>query len=479
MLSSSTELRQIFDFAPEWEQLLKNWDGKESTAAWDFLAKVGAKAIYMKALSLDKQQSAFVRLLRDQYYLPMFGKMLSANQNLRRFLGQRYVAYDEQKKHSLSMSVELAAKLEGVLLKQLSNKDENGFKVLLAPYIQRSVHNAVIDYIRLETTWERSTLQDVYLDPEQDDPRTNIADDQAYTPETLVASAEQVTQLNQLRQELTAMLKEPNLAQEPLIVLDCMFGLGLTPSSVVGQEMTMRECCEALGIEAETMQRRIARCQVLLDKGLDMVRQRVYKKLPGVAECWRKGLNINTASRRELGQLLGFTEGEVERLVKGRQFNTAQELVDKGVIKEPRLSEVTDRGAVAVFVPVELNSACARDLVDILGLSKDLAQKIVAERPFLSLADLSAKGLIEGKELDKLTERGAALKISNAQNKRFDLNKATLEEIQACGLDQTNATFLVKFRPFVTWSELEELLGPECTFWNVLRQKFFLGIGSS
>src|SRR5262249_12272878 len=157
----------------------------DHTAASEFLNRVGAKAIFMKALNLkaDREQSTFIEMLQSAYYQPMLAKMLGANQNLRRFLSQRHVPNDEQKAHVLSFSVEVSHKLLTTLQKQLQSGAEDGFKVLLPAYVQRSVHNAVIDYIRLEANWEKQTLQDLNLDPQQDDPRTTVADDVAYTPE--------------------------------------------------------------------------------------------------------------------------------------------------------------------------------------------------------------------------------------------------------------------------------------------------------
>ncbi|MBX9722632.1 MAG: hypothetical protein K2X81_14635, partial [Candidatus Obscuribacterales bacterium] len=434
MLSSSTQLRDVFQFAPEWEALLRNWDAGDRPSSADFLAKVGAKAIFLKALKLEKQRDGFVRLLRDNYYQPVLQKMMNSNQNLRRFLSQRYVATEEQRSQSISLSVELSQKLEGVLIKHLANGSEDGFKVLLPAYIQRTVHNAVIDYIRVEASWEKHTLQDVNLDPEQDDPRNTVADNISITPENQVLSTEQVSQLNQLRQHLAQMLTEPGAAHDALTVVDCIFGLGLTKNSITGQEMTMREVCDRLQIQAETMPRRIARCQVLLDKGLDLVRQRIYKQLPGVAECWQRGLNVNTSSRRELSQQLGMTEGEIERLIKGRQFHNLEELAAQGVVKPHRIAELKAKGAAAAFVPLEINSSTARDLVDILGLSKEHAQKLVSERPFKELQELVSKGLIAQKDLEALIKRGAVLKSKAADSKRLDLNRAQLEEIVEAGV---------------------------------------------
>lgn len=479
MLSSSTELREVFQFAPEWEALLRNWDTGAKPGPADFLARVGAKAIFAKALKLDAQQGAFVKLLRDYYYQPILQKMLASNQNLRRFLSQRFMGKDDQQSQSISLSIEIAQKLESVLVKHLSGNSEDSFKVLLPAYIQRTVHNAVIDYIRLEASWEKHTLQDVHLDPEQDDPRTNVADSISITPENQILSSEQVGQLNQLRQHLKGMLEEPGAAHDALTVVDCIFGLGLTEFSLAGEEMTMREVCERLNIQAETMPRRIARCQVLLDKGMELVRQRIYNQLPGIAQCWQRGLNVNTASRRELTQQLGMTESEIERLIKGRQFLSIEDLVSSAVLKQAtRLNELKAKGATAAFVPVELNTATTRDLIDILGISKEKAQRIASERPFKSLEELVSKGMISSAEEAQIIKRGAIVKSSVQDSQRLDLNRASQEEIAAFGVQEDIIGIVLRMRPFMTWSELEEAVSSECVQWNLLRQKFFLGIAS-
>jgi DNA uptake protein ComE-like DNA-binding protein len=479
VLTGSADLDTVLELAPEWEQLLRNWQAESpNAAATEFLNKVGAKAIYRKALSLKNEQERFLDLLQKAYYQPMLQKMLGNNQNLRRFLAQRHVATDELRGQVISFSAELAVKMRGTLIKQLGTGDEDGFKVLLPAYVQRSVHNAVIDYIRNEANWERQTLQDVFLDPQQEDPRTSVADDAAYTPEQRILSGEQVTQLNELRQNLESMLKDDRAPKEPLMVVDCMFGLGLTAKSVVGQEMTMRECCDKMGIEGETLARRIAKCQVLLDKGLDMVRQKIYKDMPGIAECWQRGLNVNTASRRELQQQLGMTEGEVERCIKARQYNRFDELVERGVLKDNRLPELAKKGATAAFVPVDLNNATARDITDVVGMPKELAQRVVSERPFKAIEDLVVKKFLGKDDLTIYIRRGAVVRAKHADSKRVDLNRAPLEDLTAIGLDTDTATMVVRCRPFMTWAEVEEFLGAESPAWAILRQRFFLGLTS-
>jgi len=479
VITGSADLDTVFELAPEWEQLRRNWQAENrNTAATEFLNKVGAKAIFHKALALKGERERFLQLLQSAYYQPMLTKMLGCNQNLRRFLGQRHVAPEEQRGQVISFAAELSQKMLATLVKQLGSGQEDGFKALLPAYVQRSVHNAVIDYIRNEASWERQTLQDVSLDPQQDDPRSSVADDITFTPEHRILSGEQVSQLNELRCNLDAMLKDPQTAKEPLIVVDCMFGLGLTPKSATGQEMTMRECCEKLDLQGETMARRIAKCQVLLDKGLEMVRQKIYKDMPGIAECWQRGLNVNTASRRELAQQLGMTEGEIDRCIKSRQFSREDELIERGVVKDTRLPELAKKGAVAAFVPVDLNSATARDITDIVGVPKELAQRLVSERPFKGIEELLAKKLASKDDLSIYIQRGAVVRAKFSDNKRMDLNRAQLEDLVQLGVDADTANVIIRTRPFMTWGEVEEFLGAEAPSWVILRQRFFLGLSS-
>lgn len=477
MLSSSTELQEVLKFAPEWEVLLRNFDSNQRVETHEFLSRVGAQAMFRKAIALTGDRATFLVLLRNSYYQPLLHKMLGANQNLRRFLGQRHVAPDEMKSQTMSLSSDIAQKMEASLVKQLDAGAEDGFKVLLPAYIQRTVHNAVVDFIRNEATWERNTLQDLNLDPQQEDPRSTVADDIGSSPEHQILSGEQVTQLNELRRNLGAMLSNPAIPRDALVVVDCMFGLGLTESSKVGEEMTMREVCDVMDIQAETQARRIARCQVLLDKGMDLIRQKIYNDLPGIADAWQRGININLASRRELSQQLSMTEGEIERLVKSRQFMALLQLVERAVVKEPRLEELKQRGAVAAFVPVDINNATARDIMDVLGVGKEIAQKLVSERPFSNVEELVGKNLINKQQMDELVRRGAVVRKSASHGRRMDLNRASSEDINGLGVDETTTFMVCKGRPFMTWAELEEFLG-DSEIMGILRQRFFLGLGS-
>ncbi len=480
MLTSPTELQEILSLAPEWQSVVDSVAAAKdlkTVSSYQLFERLGAKAIYMKASTLSNQKrSEFERLLRDHYYQPIIAKMFGNNQNLKRFWAQRKHPFDWQKGQAISMAVELSTKMEGVLDRHLTNKSADGFKVLLPAYVQRSVQNAVVDYIKDEWQWERETLQDLNLDPEHEDPRSCTADDVKYAPENKAISGEQVLQLNQLRSELKAMLDDKSQPQEALIVVDCMFGLGLTAKSKSGEELTMREVCDLLAIAGETQARKIARCQVLLDKGLDCIRSQVRKKLPGVADCWQSDVNINTASRRELSHQLGLTEGEVERLLANRQYYCLAELTENNVIKPPKLDELVKHGAVAAFVPIEVNSCTTRDLIDVLGLPKEMAQKFATTRPVTSFDQAVRDGLLDAAVLKQAIKRGAVLKPPSSGSARLDLNSTQSENLTALGLGQPMVELIARGRPFTTWNELEEYLAPDNREWLILRQKTCLGI---
>src|SRR5207248_6152839 len=105
----------------------------------------------------------------------------------------------------------------------------------------------------------------------------------------------------------------------------------------------------------------------------------------GIVECWQKEININVASRRDLDHRLDLTEGEVDRLVVARQYLKLEQLVERLVLKPEKLPDLKKKGAVAAFVPIDLNSCNARDMSEILGLAKPIAQKLIEARPINNL----------------------------------------------------------------------------------------------
>ena len=207
-----------------------------------------------------------------------------------------------------------------------------------------------------------------------------------------------------------------------------------------------------------------------------MIRTNIRKKLPGLAECWQTDVNVNTASRRELSHQLGLTEGEVEKLIAQRQYYALLELVECGVVKAQRVEEIAKSGAVACFVPVDLNACTTRDMIDVLGLSKDCAQKITAKRPLTGFEEALKMSLLDARSMQTAVDRGAVLKAPSLTKYRLDLNRAESAALLGLGLGVDVVKRIERGRPFTTWGELEEFLCPEEKDWQILRLKSCLSI---
>jgi hypothetical protein len=488
MQAINSDLQQILLLAPEWESIWRRVEesgtaagdvgfelGRATAQSFSFFQQLGGKSIYAKMTALASERERLMKPIRDTYFLSLTNKMFRSNLSLRRFLGEKRTPPDECKSQQMSMAVELALKLEAALRKHLAEGSADGFKVLLPAYIQSSVNNAVIDYIKNESHWERQTLTDSYGDGEEESPIERTADDLSRAPEQVILSKEKVHHLNDLRTRLASLLKSTPATDLSLTVVDCMFGLGLTKFSRAGEELTMRECCEILKIEGETQARKIARCQVLLDKGLDNIRQVLRTQMPTIVQCWQMEINVNVASRRDLNHQLDLTEGEIQRLVVSRQYILLDDLVERLVVKPVRLPELVEKGAVAAFVPIDMNSATARDLTDVLGLPKDIAQKIVSARPFERLTELVEKKLIEENAIDQLVDRGAVLKLASGADARLDLNQVDQAGLVSRGIAAEKAQMIVRACPFATWAEVEEFFASDELTWTTLRNNFRLG----
>jgi DNA uptake protein ComE-like DNA-binding protein len=142
------------------------------------------------------------------------------------------------------------------------------------------------------------------------------------------------------------------------------------------------------------------------------------------------------------------------------------------------------KGAVAAFVPVDLNTATAREMTDIIGVPKDTAQKIVNARPLNGFQDLVKRKLITDSALVSLKERGAVLKSiastsvdgNNAERKgSLDLNKADEAQLVKRGLSRERAALIVRVRPFSSWEELDQFLACDDVSWSHIRSNFALG----
>ncbi len=130
------------------------------------------------------------------------------------------------------------------------------------------------------------------------------------------------------------------------------------------------------------------------------------------------------------------------------------------------------------MVPVDLNSAPARDLVDILGMPKESAKAVAESRPFTTVDEIVERRLIDRTTLDKTLKNGAVLKAIR-QTRAIDINGSTLEDLTKIGLDEVSAKRILMGKPFRSWQELDEYACLPDDRWQLLRNTFFLGPGTS
>ena len=256
MPTAQNELKELLQVVPEWTRFLSESDPQATVDStmkfagrtgvspiYSLFERLGPKTMYNAASSLGEKRLKLIKLVRDHYIMTLAATLLPKNATLRRFFQERRIDKESQQGHITSIAAELAFKLEEALTKKIADRDQEGYKVLLPAYVQASINNAVIDFVKLESQWEKQTLHDLNLDDDQEDPRDNVAAETTRLPENIVLSKEKVKYLNEFRQTLMALFAKQDTVDPSLLTLDCMFGLGLSRYSTSGVEMTMRECC--------------------------------------------------------------------------------------------------------------------------------------------------------------------------------------------------------------------------------------------
>lgn len=74
--------------------------------------------------------------------------------------------------------------------------------------------------------------------------------------------------------------------------------------------------------------------------------EQAHAAAQGVKEGWERGghrhLDLNSASEDELLQLPGITKHEARRIIAGRPYSDPHELVSKGILSEDRYAGIRD-----------------------------------------------------------------------------------------------------------------------------------------
>lgn len=210
---------------------------------------------------------------------------------------------------------------------------------------------------------------------------------------------------------------------------------------------------------------------------------------PAAAKAAAPLLDLNTATEAQLQTLPGVGEATARKIVAGRPYKSVDDLPRAGLLRatvekikplvmvEAPAARKSPASKPAGQAKVDLNTATAEQLQELPGIGEASARKIIARRPYKSVADLKQAGLpkatmekieplvtVEPPAVHKAIEKSAGQK----SGKKLDLNTATPEQLQELpGIGEAYAKKIVAGRPYKSVADLSKAGLPKATLEKV------------
>jgi competence protein ComEA len=154
-------------------------------------------------------------------------------------------------------------------------------------------------------------------------------------------------------------------------------------------------------------------------------------------------LNINTATEAQLKNLPGIGDATAKKIISGRPYKAVEDLKAAGVPE----AEIGKIETLVNADRVSVNAASTEELSQLPGINAATAKKIVAGRPYKTVADVKTAGVSE-LALAKLSPILDTAKVN--------LNKATPEQLaELPGVGSATAKKIIAGRPYKSVEDLK------------------------